>query len=183
MNVFDVLREKLNESANVDIGHHFTVEHNVAIRTADAIEIVNKVEQEYNNGWIPVSERYPENNGYILISFENFSLPDVGRYEEDEEGGAFYPGDDSESYVHHGLIVNAWRPLPAAYREGMVTTNADRIRAMSDEELAKHWPCPYDTAGSNIMPCILDDDVKGSPDEEYCRRCMMNWLQKEVDMQ
>ena len=35
-------------------------------------------------------------------------------------------------------------------------TNADKIRAMTDEELAEYIPCPYDTAGAEIMPCILD---------------------------
>lgn len=59
-------------------------------------------------------------------------------------------------------------------------TNADMIRKMTDEQLAEQWPCPYDTAGSNIMPCILDDNVKGLPDEAYCRKCMLDWLQKEA---
>jgi hypothetical protein len=59
-------------------------------------------------------------------------------------------------------------------------TNADMIRKMEDEQLAENWPCPYDTAGSNIMPCMLDDDVKGAPTEECCHKCIMNWLQKEV---
>ena len=31
--------------------------------------------------WIPVSERLPKSGEYILLSFENFSLPVVGRYE------------------------------------------------------------------------------------------------------
>lgn len=31
--------------------------------------------------WIPVSERLPKSGKYILLSFENFSLPVVGRYE------------------------------------------------------------------------------------------------------
>jgi hypothetical protein len=59
-------------------------------------------------------------------------------------------------------------------------SNADRIRSLTDEQLAEVYPCPYDTAGSNIMPCILDDDVKGMPDEAYCRKCMLSWLKKEV---
>ena len=60
-------------------------------------------------------------------------------------------------------------------------TNADMIRSMTDEQLAEVYPCPYDTAGSNIMPCMLDDDVMGSPTEEYCRKCMLDWLGKEVN--
>lgn len=67
--------------------------------------------------WIPVTEKYPENSGYVLVSFENFSLPDIARYEEDENGGAFYPGDDEKSYVQYGLFVNAWQALPVPYKE------------------------------------------------------------------
>ena len=184
MNVFDILREKLEEGENKRLQLAGETRNDIQLQLAacysHAIEIINQVEQQYNNGWIPVSERYPESDSYILLSFENFSLPTVGRYEEDEEGGAFFVGDDDISCVSSGLYVNAWRPLPAIYKDGMSMTNADRIRSMSDEELAYSWPCPYDTAGSNIMPCMLDDDVKDAPTEEYCHKCIMNWLQKEV---
>lgn len=68
--------------------------------------------------WIPVEEKMPESDEYILISFENFNIPDIGRYEVDKEGnGAFYPGDDETSYAQFGLFANAWRPLPKAYKE------------------------------------------------------------------
>lgn len=69
-----------------------------------------------NNGWIPVGERLPENNDCILLSFENYSIPDIGRYEQDEEGGAFYPGDGDYTYLSYGLFVNAWKPLPKPYK-------------------------------------------------------------------
>lgn len=69
-----------------------------------------------NDGWIPVERRLPESTDYILLSFSNFSLPTVGRYEEDSEGGAFYLGDDEETCVSQGLYVNAWRPLPEPYQ-------------------------------------------------------------------
>ena len=52
-----------------------------------ASRLIKEVAAEYNCGWIPCSERLPDNDNYILISFENFSLPMVGRYEEDETGG------------------------------------------------------------------------------------------------
>ena len=68
------------------------------------------------NKWIPCEERYPDTDDYILLSFSNFSVPLVGRYEEDEEGGAFYVGDEEESCVSHGIIVNAWQPLPEPYK-------------------------------------------------------------------
>lgn len=68
--------------------------------------------------WIPVSERLPEDDTYILLSYENFTLPDIGRYEVDKDGnGAFYPGDEDRSCASFGLFVNAWMPMPEPYRE------------------------------------------------------------------
>ena len=78
----------------------------------DMIESQSKI-----GGWIPCSERLPENDNYILLSFENFTIPLVGRYEEDESGGAFYVGDDEESCISQNIIVNAWRELPEPYKE------------------------------------------------------------------
>lgn len=66
--------------------------------------------------WIPIDERQPETDTYILVSFENFNMPDIARYEEDKNGGAFYPGDEERSYQSFGLIVNAWRSLPEPHR-------------------------------------------------------------------
>lgn len=66
--------------------------------------------------WIS-EERPPEVPCYVLLSFDNFSMPLIGRYEEDEEGGAFYIGDDEESCISQDLIVNGWMPLPEPYRE------------------------------------------------------------------
>lgn len=67
--------------------------------------------------WIPIAEKLPEPGEYILLSFENFIKADIGRYEKDEDGsGAFYPGDEDESYTSVNLFVNAWMPLPEPYR-------------------------------------------------------------------
>ena len=68
--------------------------------------------------WIPVTERLPETNDYILISFGNYPLSDIGRYEVDVEGsGAFYPGNKDVSYASIGVFVNAWMPLPQPWKE------------------------------------------------------------------
>ncbi len=116
-------------------------------RVVSEEEINRILEQE--SGWIPVDEQIPNTDKYILVSFENFTIPDIGRYETDEDGnGAFYPGDGDKSYEKYGLFVNAWMPLPEPYRvsaenaqpkETPLTeqpqTNAERIRSMTDEEL------------------------------------------------
>ena len=67
--------------------------------------------------WIPCSEKLPEDESYILVSFENFTMPDIARYEENDEGGTFYLGDDEKSYSSYGIFVNAWMPLPEPCRE------------------------------------------------------------------
>lgn len=70
--------------------------------------------------WIPVTERLPDPESYILVSFENFSLPDIATYRVDEDGsGAFYPGDEGYTYLSAGVFVNAWMPLPEAYKAEM----------------------------------------------------------------
>ena len=71
-----------------------------------------------NDAWIPVEERLPEDDHYILLSFANFNLPMVGRYETDQEGGTFYLGDcdEEDTCISQDLFVNAWRPLPKPYR-------------------------------------------------------------------
>lgn len=75
--------------------------------------------------WIPVMDgdgQMPEVDEegcseHILISCSNFSLPTIGQYRVDEEGGAFYDGDDDKPMTHYGLFVNAWCELPKPYRE------------------------------------------------------------------
>ena len=85
---------------------------------AEAMEKLAKFEdEEESGGWIPCSERLPEDESYILVSFENSTMPDIARYEENDEGGTFYPGDDEKSYSSYGIFVNAWMPLPKPYRE------------------------------------------------------------------
>lgn len=67
--------------------------------------------------WIPVTERLPEPETYILVSFDNFTLPDIATYRVDDDGsGAFYPGDEDYTYLYVGFFVNAWMPLPEPYR-------------------------------------------------------------------
>lgn len=75
------------------------------------------IRNHVNDGWIPVEERLPKDDKYILLSFENFSLPLVGRYDEDAEGGAFYLGDcvEEDTCISMDLLVNAWMPLPEPY--------------------------------------------------------------------
>ena len=141
------IKDRISEAATEACGY------SPLTRVVSEEEINRILEQE--SGWIPVDERIPENDKYILISYENFTLADIGRYEIDKDGtGTFYPGDEDKSCVSFGLFVNAWMPLPEPYREGAENahtekpqTNADRIRSMTDEELAE-W---FDTVTKDVL--------------------------------
>lgn len=76
------------------------------------------ISDHMNDGWIPVEEQLPEDDSYILLSFDNFTIPIIGRYEERKEGGAFYLGDctGDDTCIAQDLYVAAWRPLPEPYR-------------------------------------------------------------------
>lgn len=92
---------------------------------ANSLEIIKQVAEEYvtdtnvgNNGWIPADEP-PKDDNYVLLSFENFSLPMVGRYESDGNGaGSYYIGDcdEEDTCIANDLYVNAWKPLPLRYQ-------------------------------------------------------------------
>ena len=79
--------------------------------------------EEHTSGWIPVEEQLPEEGRYILLSFSNFSLPALGRYESDTGGGAFYLGDcdEEDTCIANDLYVNAWMSLPEPYRPENLT--------------------------------------------------------------
>ena len=93
-------------------------EHYEKIFVDNAVKIVKEAAEEYNNGWILTDERFPDTDKYILLSFSNFSIPLVGRYEEDEDGsGSFYIGDEMETCLSQDLFVNAWMYLPEPPKE------------------------------------------------------------------
>ena len=77
----------------------------------------NLQEERSKHSWIPVAERLPEPEKLILLSFENFSVPMIGRYTEINGDGVFFVGDSDESFIEHDLYVNAWMPLPEPYQK------------------------------------------------------------------
>ena len=56
-------------------------------------------------------------------------------------------------------------------------TNADKIRAMSDEELAEFIPCPHmvNWGNGNYDTCIHPNGKNG------CKKCMLEWLRLEAE--
>ena len=78
-------------------------------------------EEKKKNRWIPADNPPKVNedgeSDYILLSFDNFTIPCVGTYREDDDGGAYYTDIGEKSLASIGAFVNAWRPLPERYME------------------------------------------------------------------
>ena len=53
-------------------------------------------------------------------------------------------------------------------------TNADRIRSMTDEELAR-----FIFIGCDGRKCVETDESESIPHQ--CERCWLDWLKQEVD--
>lgn len=89
----------------------------------DTIEIVKELEQEYNNGWIPCSERLPQESEPVCTLCEtvNVMLKNgivtsgwCNRYLEKWYVLDHYH-DYPLSYEYKDVI--AWQPLPEEYKE------------------------------------------------------------------
>ena len=57
--------------------------------------------------------------------------------------------------------------------DGDLISNADRIRQMTDEELAQIIMCPYENMSGE---CMCEKDTRTN-----CIECCLEWLRKEVE--
>jgi hypothetical protein len=63
--------------------------------------------------WIRLDDRMPPVGEYVLLSFLNHSVPDIGYCKgSEEEGYAIYSAYDNQTYLSRDCICNAWMPLP-----------------------------------------------------------------------
>ncbi len=60
-------------------------------------------------------------------------------------------------------------------------TNADRIRNMSDEELAEYLFDRGNCQEYCYGICDVQDECNGSPSDAYCISHIVKWLKKEVE--
>lgn len=86
-----------------------------------AKEIVNQLAEEYKGGWIPCSERFPENDENVLVWFEYFRFGEYNRLYQTYGISHTFRGEWS-GFVNgqsgwRQLRVIAWLPLPEPYRK------------------------------------------------------------------
>lgn len=97
----------------------------------NAIEIVNQIAEEYNNGWIPVSERLPEDGGYYLVVYHNWS-----------DGNYLPKYDDVRVKVMHYQVKDLATGYSGWNYPRTIGENADLIEADQHREVT-HWkPLP-----------------------------------------
>ena len=80
----------------------------------EMLEIVQEVAEEYNGGWIPCSERLPEDDSICIVTVEypnNETMVDYGWF--DRNGVCWFVG------MHEFRTSNvlAWQPLPEPFKE------------------------------------------------------------------
>lgn len=84
----------------------------LVVNLDDAIEIVKQAAAERNNGWIPCSERLPEEEKEVLISTDDNEII-IGRLHKDGDG--FMVDECGWIVLKH---VIAWQSLPEPYTKG-----------------------------------------------------------------
>lgn len=67
MQVFEKIIEKLEEKVQINERFGYMTASDV---TRECIDIVKEVAEEYNNGWIPVSERLPEERDSVFAKYK-----------------------------------------------------------------------------------------------------------------
>ena len=89
-----------------------------------AIEIVNQLAEEYNNGWIPCSERLPKCENGCETKALMFQMKETGSIKCGYYGeGGFYRDKYFRTYTNNtdgydARDVIAWQPLPAPFQKG-----------------------------------------------------------------
>lgn len=94
----------------------------------DELEPIQNIEDTHqllvdkNNGWIPCSERLPEEEKDYLCCYEYTEIGGTHKGEKFKDYGVFY--HDGYKWIKYWETINkkniqvvAWQPLPEPYRE------------------------------------------------------------------
>lgn len=94
---------------------------------ADVLEMLEQLQgdleqDEKENGWIPVAERLPEEDGRYLVTFKNGIKVCMVGYGSCKRtvlgypiGHGWYSLEEAQYYADDSII--AWMPLPKPYKE------------------------------------------------------------------
>ena len=117
----------------------------------EMIEIVHEVAEEYKGGWIPCSERLPEE--YTVLCCDIYGETIVGHPYFDEVSDTNYSAESDNEMMYNCV---AWRPLPEPYKE------RDQMITYEDECCGCATPA---------YPCMGDACPNRNVPHLYCDRC------------
>lgn len=101
----DRLIQLKNEVENTGNGAYFSKNN---ISKIVELLLADLEQDEKENGWIPCSERLPENGTNVIVSFSSGTVTEL-RY---VANGIFHG-----IYEYSTKVIVAWRPLPEPYKE------------------------------------------------------------------
>lgn len=108
---FDKILQRLTDAGGCDATFDFDKGWDKAI--TEAIGIVQKVSKEYNNGWIPCSERLPECGIKVLVQYGCGRI-NIEECKKNTDGIiGFYDGNywsNADNYI-------SWQPLPEPFKQ------------------------------------------------------------------
>lgn len=103
------IEESIAKSKNE--GHPIT--HQYGANCMNVIKkFVQEVAEEYNNSWIPCSERLPEE--YTVLCCDNYGEMIVGHPYFDEVSNTNYSAESDNEMMYNCV---AWQPLPEPFKE------------------------------------------------------------------
>lgn len=122
--IFEKIRERLQEQAeryqeSLEGQHcmdYRWIDEEGLQATEEAIDIINQVESEYDSGWIPCSERLPEDCVMCLVTLDNGDVC-LGVYRNDDGEWLSRMSQGQIWYTSSNNII-AWMPLPEPYKKG-----------------------------------------------------------------
>ena len=122
--VFEKIIEKLESEAKrwEDSGTEYKDKCEIAVGKGlrNAIEIVKQEAEKHNNGWIPCSERLPENNNVVLCWVVSRTIASGETFIIGSCDHGFWFLQTYEIGHHHFPVkdyeVVAWMPLPEPYQ-------------------------------------------------------------------
>ena len=174
--VFEKIIERMRERRNNVLKQDIDYAEGLRDAYKNAIEIVKQEAEEYNNSWIPCSERMPDSSCDVIITTHSL-VNGVGSYFGEDSGWIQW-------FSGGGIAVDviAWQPLPAPYRPNICINN--------DCTFNKGQDCPaaegcggYERKRTNFDMCcesmeamaqIIDIAKIGWTKEQ-----IIEWLQKE----
>ena len=81
-----------------------------------AIEIVNQLAEEYNNGWIPVEKTLPKKSGYYTVTEEQYSLDMRKKMGVRVSHEVQFDAEEQRWYRAKFLKVIAWKEHETPYQ-------------------------------------------------------------------